>query len=84
MNIVLWILAVLCGIVCVMLLVGGIVFWRGWMYAVRHKDEMVVRRLELDEMLAKNRAMIDNVRRMEREMDNREKADGDGERKEND
>ena len=70
MNVLYWILGITGGIIAVLLLIGGIVFWRGWIYAVRHRDDMVLKRIELDKMLADNRRIIESVERLEREMDN--------------
>ena len=79
MNVLMWILAVIGGIIAVMLFVGGVIFWRGWFYAVRHRDEMVAHRLELDKMLNDNRRLLEDVERLERAMDYKNKQHGNGE-----
>lgn len=44
-----------------LLLIGGIVFWRGWIYAARHKDTIVLERIRLQKMLRENEELINRV-----------------------
>lgn len=44
-----------------LLIIGGIVFWRGWIYAARHKDTIVLERIRLQKMLRENEELINRV-----------------------
>jgi hypothetical protein len=45
-----------------LLVIGGIVFWRGWIYAARHKDTIVLERIRLQKMLRENEELINKVK----------------------
>ena len=47
-----------------LLLIGGIVFWRGWIYAARHKDTIVLERIRLQKLLRENDEIINRINRM--------------------
>jgi hypothetical protein len=44
-----------------LLVIGGIVFWRGRIYAARHKDTIVLERIRLQKMLRENEELINRV-----------------------
>jgi hypothetical protein len=45
-----------------LLVIGGIVFWRGWIYAARHKDTIVLERIRLQKLLRENEELINKVK----------------------
>ena len=48
-------------VLLLLLVIGGIVFWRGWIYAARHKDTIVLERIRLQKMLRENEELINRV-----------------------
>lgn len=48
-----------------LLLIGGIIFWRGWIYAARHKDTIVLERIRLQKLLRENEELINRVKKIE-------------------
>ena len=49
-------------VLLLLLVIGGIVFWRGWIYAARHKDTIVLERIRLQKMLRENEELINKVK----------------------
>ena len=48
-------------LVLLLLVIGGLVFWRGWIYAARHKDTIVLERIRLQKLLRENEELINRV-----------------------
>jgi hypothetical protein len=48
-------------VLLLLLVIGGIVFWRGWVYAARHKDTIVLERIRLRKLLRENEELINRV-----------------------
>lgn len=61
MEIIMYLGMGIAALLVLLLLIGGIVFWRGWIYAARHKDTIVLERIRLQKMLRENEELINKV-----------------------
>lgn len=61
MEIIMYVGIGIAALLVLLLLIGGIVFWRGWIYAARHKDTIVLERIRLQKMLRENEELINRV-----------------------
>lgn len=61
MEIIMYVGIGIAALLVLLLLIGGIVFWRGWIYAARHKDTIVLERIRLQKMLRENEELINKV-----------------------
>lgn len=61
MEIIMYVGIGIAALLVLLLVIGGIVFWRGWIYAARHKDTIVLERIRLQKMLRENEELINRV-----------------------
>lgn len=61
MEIIMYVGIGIAALLVLLLVIGGIVFWRGWIYAARHKDTIVLERIRLQKMLRENEELINKV-----------------------
>lgn len=61
MEIIMYLGMGIAALLVLLLIIGGIVFWRGWIYAARHKDTIVLERIRLQKMLRENEELINRV-----------------------
>lgn len=61
MEIIMYVGIGIAALLVLLLMIGGIVFWRGWFYAARHKDTIVLERIRLQKMLRENEELINRV-----------------------
>ena len=62
MEVIMYIGIGIAAVLLLLLVIGGIVFWRGWIYAARHKDTIVLERIRLQKMLRENEELINKVK----------------------
>ena len=55
---------VIAALLLLMLVIGGIVFWRGWIYAARHRDTIILERIRLQKLLRENDEIINRINNM--------------------
>lgn len=65
MNVLMYVGMGIAALLELLLLIGGIIFWRGWIYAARHKDTIVLERIRLQKMLRENEELINRVKKIE-------------------
>lgn len=65
MNVFMYVGMGITALLVLLLIIGGIVFWRGWLYAARHKDTIVLERIRLQKLLRENEELINRVQNIE-------------------
>ena len=61
MEVIMYVGIGIAALLLLLLVIGGIVFWRGWIYAARHKNTIVLERIRLQKMLRENEELINRV-----------------------
>ena len=64
MELITYIGIAIAAILVLLLMVGGIVFWRGWIYAARHRDTIILERIRLQKLLRENDEIINRINKM--------------------
>lgn len=65
MEVIMYVGIGIAALLVLLLVIGGVVFWRGWIYAARHKDTIVLERIRLQKLLRDNEELIQKFRQIE-------------------
>ena len=61
MQVIYYIGLAIAAVLVLLLIVGGVVFWRGWIYAARHRDTIIMERIRLQKLLRENDEIINRI-----------------------